>query len=85
MTDLSALCPKDEQVWVTYYNRRNELLFFLAAPTTASSTMAAQTGTFSLYAVTTGARGAQKAKNLGQGGNPTELEAKYSVAEKMHE
>ena len=83
MTDLSALCPKDEQVWVTYYNRRNELLFFLAAPASATSTMAAQTGAFSLYAVTTGARGAQKAKKLGQGGNPTELEEKYHVVEKM--
>ena len=49
------------------------------------STMAAQSGKFTLYGVSTGARGAQKAKKLSQGGNPTELEAKYNVAEKMRE
>ena len=43
----------------------------------------AQSGKLTLYGVSTGARGAQKAKKLGQGGNPTELEAKYNVAEKM--
>ena len=84
MTDLTALCPKDEQVWVTYYNRQNELLFFLASPAAATSSAAAQTGAFSLYAVTAGPGGAQKAKKLGQGDNPTELEAKFRVAEKMH-
>ena len=52
--------------------------------TTATSSVAAQTGAFSLYAVTASPRGAQKAKKLGQGDNPTELEAKFRVAEKMH-
>lgn len=80
--DLSALCPKDEEIWATYY-RKNELLFFLTGPTGMSSTLTAQTGKFTLYNVTAGAKGVQKAKKLGQGGNPAELEAKYSVAEKM--
>ncbi len=84
MTNLTTLCPKDEEVWVTYY-KKNELLFFLTGQAGMPSTLAAQSGKFTLYGVTTGARGAQKAKKLGQGGNPTELEAKYSVAEKMRE
>jgi len=83
MTDLNTLCPKDERVWMTYYNRQNELLFFLASPAASTSSMAAQTGAFSLYAVTAGPRGAQKAKKLGQGSNPTELETKFRVAEKI--
>ena len=82
MTNLTALCPKDEEVWVTYY-KKDELLFFLTGPAGMPSTLAAQSEKFTLYGVSTGARGAQKAKKLGQGGNPTELEAKYSVAEKM--
>ena len=84
MTNLTTLCPKDEEIWVTYY-KKNELLFFLTGPAGMPSTLAAQSGKFTLYSVSTGARGAQKAKMLGQGGNPTELEAKYSVAEKMRE
>ena len=36
-----------------------------------------------LYAVTVGTKGAQKVKKLGTGGNPTELEKKYGVAEAM--
>ena len=78
--NLTALCPKDEEVWVTYY-KKDELLFFLTGPSGMPSTLAAQSGKFTLYGVSTGARGAQKAKKLGQGGNPTELEAKYSVAD----
>ncbi len=84
MTNLTTLCPKGEEVWVSYY-KKDELLFFLTGPAGMSSTQAAQSGKFTLYSVSTGARGAQKAKKLGQGGNPTELEAKYSVAEKMRE
>ena len=84
MTNLTALCPKDEEIWVTYY-KKDELLFFLTGPAGMSSTLTAQSGKFTLYSVSPGARGAQKAKKLGQGGNPTELEAKYSVAEKMRE
>ena len=80
--NLTALCPKDEEIWVTYY-KKNELLFFLTGPAGMPSTLAAQSGKFTLYGVSTGTRGAKKAKKLGQGGNPTELEAKYSVAEKM--
>ena len=48
------------------------------------STLTAQTGKFTLYGVSTGAKGAQKAKKLGQGGNPAELEAKYGVSDKLH-
>ena len=82
--NLTALCPKDEEVWVTYY-KKNELLFFLTGPAGMPSTLAAQSGKFTLYGVSTGARGAQKAKKLDQGGTPTELEAKYSVVQKMSE
>ena len=71
-------------VWVNYY-KKDELLFILTGPVDMLSTLAAQSGKFTLYGVSTGARGAQKSKKLGQGGNPTELEAKYSVAEKMRE
>ena len=82
MTNLTTLCPKDEEIWVTYY-KKDELLFFLTGPAGMSSTLAAQSGKFTLYSVSIGTRGSQKAKKLGQGGNPTELEAKYCVAEKM--
>ena len=82
--NLTALCPKDEEIWVAFY-KKNELLFFLTGPAGMPSTLAAQSGKLTLYGVSTGTRGAQKAKKLGQGGNPTELEAKYSVAEKMRE
>lgn len=82
MTDLTALCPDQEQVWVTYYNR-DELLFFLTGPANVSSTLAAQTGRFTLYSVAAGARGTLKAKKLGSGGNPTELEMKHGVPDKM--
>ena len=82
MIDLTALCPAQEQVWVTYYSR-DELLFFLTGPVNVSSTLAAQTGRFTLYAVTAGARGTLKAKKLGSGGNPTELETKYGILGKL--
>ena len=83
MMTLSALCPKGEEIWATYY-RKNELLFFLTGPAGMPSTLTAQTGKFTLYGVSTGAKGAQKAKKLGQGGNPAELEAKYGVSDKLH-
>ena len=82
MSNLTALCPAQEQVWVTYYNG-DELLFFLTGPMNTSSTLTAQTGRFTLYAVAANARGALKAKKLGSGGNPTELEMKYGISEKM--
>ena len=59
--NLTALCPKDEEIWVTYY-KKNELLFFLTGPAGMPSTLAAQSGKFTLYGVSTGTRGAQKAK-----------------------
>ena len=83
--ELKTLCPKDETTWTLYRNRAGELLFFLTAPARSTSTAASQDGTFSLYAVTAGAKGAHKAKKLGQGGNPAELEAKYGIREKMME
>ena len=78
MNELATLCPKDEQVWVTYRNKERELLFFLTSPGRSTSTLAAQTEAFTLYAVN-----GKKTKKLGQGGNPTELELKYGVREKM--
>lgn len=82
MTDIAALCPKDEMIWVGYYSKTGEPLFFLTSPKKMTSTLAAQTGSFTLYAVTAGAKGALKAKKLGQGVNPTEPELKYGVREK---
>ena len=79
MTDLTNLVPKGEEIWVTYYGK-NELLFFLTGPTGQSSTLTAQKGEFSLYAVT----GGKRIKKLGSGGNPSELETKYKVAEAMN-
>ncbi len=81
--DISDLCPKDEKVWVTYYNRNDEPLFFLTGPANASSTMAAQIGSFTLYSVNTGAKGSMKAKKLGSAGSPLELETKHNVVERM--
>ena len=79
MTDLRKLCPSGEDVWVSYYGK-DELLFFLTGPAGQSSTSTAQKGEFTLYGVVS-ERGGQKAKKLGSGGNPTELEAKYNVLE----
>lgn len=88
MTDIAELCPKDEKTWLTYYNKNEELLFFLTSPEGTSSTIAAQTGAFTLYAVTCsgkGKTGGVKIKKLGQSGNPKELEEKYHVVEAMSE
>ena len=68
--------PKGEEVWVTYYGKE-DLLFFLTGPAGQSSTLTAQKGEFSLYAVT----GGKKIKKLGSGGNPSELETKFKVTE----
>ena len=81
--DISDLCPKDEKVWVTYYNKNEEPLFFLTGPVNASSTMAAQTGAFALYSVNAGAKDHMKAKKLGSSRSPLELETKYNVVERM--
>ena len=83
--ELKTLCPKDETTWTLYKNKAGELLFFLTSPARSTSTMAAQDGTFALYAVLPGAKGTHKAKKLGMGGNPAELEVKYGVKEKMME
>ena len=83
MNELATLCPKDEQVWVTYHNKAGELLFFLTSPSRSTSTLSAQTSAFTLYEIIAGTKGTMKAKKLGQGGNPTELELKYGVREKM--
>ncbi|MBQ6610194.1 MAG: hypothetical protein IJH70_07150 [Oscillospiraceae bacterium] len=88
MTDIAEICPKDEKTWLTYYNKNEELLFFLTSPEGTSSTIAAQTGAFTLYAVTysgKGKTGSAKIKKLGQSGNPKELEEKYHVVEAMSE
>ncbi len=82
MTDLTALCPKDETAWVGYYNKDEELLFFMSGPANMSSSSTAQSEAFALYAVVR-SKGAAKAKKLGTGRNPAELEQKYGVAEAM--
>ena len=85
MNELATLCPKGETIRVSYCNRQYEPLFFLTSPSRSTSTLSAQTSAFTLYEIIAGTKGTMKAKKLGQGGNPTELEAKYSVAEKMRE
>ena len=75
---ISALCPEGEKIRVSYYSREGEPLFFLTSPQRMVSGLAAQTGAFTLYAV-----GKGKAKKLGTGGNPVELEARFGVHEKM--
>ncbi len=81
MTELTTLCPKDEKIRVGYYNKQEEPLFFLTSPAKSTSSLAAETGAFTLYEVIPGTR--PKVKKLGQGGNPTELELKYGVREKL--
>ena len=88
MSDISEICPKDEKIWLTYYNKNEEPLFFLTSPEGTSSTIAAQTGAFTLYAVShsgKGKAGGAKIKKLGQSGNPKDLEEKYHVVEAMSE
>lgn len=79
MTNLRNLCPSGEEVWVTYFSR-DTLLFFLTGPAGMSSTLASQNGAFTLYSVSSG-KGGMKAKKLGTGSNPNELEARYKVAD----
>ena len=81
MTELTTLCPKEEKICVGYYNKNEEPVFFLTSPARSTSNLSAQTGAFTLYEVIAGSK--PKAKKLGQGGNPTELELKYGVREKM--
>ena len=80
MTDLRTLVPKGEEVWVTYY-RKDELLFFLTGPAELSSTLTAKQGSFKMYSVNAGKKGALMAKMLGSGGNPKELEESYKIYE----
>ena len=80
MTDLRTLVPKGEEVWVTYY-RKDELLFFLTGPAGLSSTLTAKRGSFKMYSVNAGKKGALMAKMLGSGGNPKELEESYKIYE----
>ena len=79
MTDLRNLCPAGEEVWVSYYSK-DALLYFLTGPAGMSSTLASRNSAFTLYSVTAG-KGGQKAKKLGSGNNPNELEAKYKIAD----
>lgn len=84
MTDLTGIIPAGEMVWITYFSR-DTLLFVLTGPENMTSSLTAQNGAFTLYAVKASARGEQKLRKLGSGGNPMELEDKYSIAEKMKE
>ena len=79
MTDLAELVPTGEKVWVSYYNH-DVLLFFLTGPLNMTSSMTAHNEAFTLYAVV---NDGIKAKKLGTGGNPKELEEKYNVVETM--
>lgn len=83
MAEMKTLCPEGEKIRVGYYSREGEPLFFLTSPEHLGTTLTAQTGAFTLYAVTAGSKGAIKAKKLGTGGDPMELEARYQVREKM--
>ena len=64
MTELTTLCPKDEIIRVSYYNRQEEPLYFLTSPVRSTSSMSAQAGTFTLYEVISGAKGTLKAINI---------------------
>ena len=67
------------RVWTSYYSEDVELLYVLTGPEDLSSTLAAKTEAFTLYEISTKGRGVMKAKKLGRGSNPTELEAKCGV------
>lgn len=63
--------PKGEQVWVSYYNADNELVFIL---TSKESTR----DCYFLYELVNGAF-----KKLGKDKSPKELERKFNVAKKI--
>lgn len=72
MTDESKLkYPKGEEVWVKYYNKAGDLLFILTGKLNNRDW-------FYLYELAGG-----EFKKLGKAHEPTELEKKYKVAEKM--
>ena len=65
--DLTALCPKEEKVWVTYYDKNAEPLFFLTGPVNTSSTLTAQSGRFTLYSLVSGAKGGTESEETRSG------------------
>jgi len=63
--------PKDERVWMRYYNKNHELLFILTSKNIPG-------GFYFLYELISG-----EFKKLGKARSPKELEEKYSVLEKI--
>ena len=68
---MSLKYPKGEEVYVSYYNKKCELLFILTAKLNSRDW-------YYLYELSDG-----QFKKLGKARTPTELEEKYSVHEKM--
>lgn len=62
--------PKGETVWVSYYNSNKELLFIMTSKPIRDF--------YFLYEVVDG-----EFKKLGKAKNPTELEEKFKVRDKM--
>jgi len=62
--------PKGETVWVSYYNSNKELLFIITSKPIRDF--------YFLYEVVDG-----EFKKLGKAKNPTELEEKFKVRDKM--
>ena len=62
--------PKGETVWVSYYNSNKELLFIMTSKPIRDF--------YFLYEVVEG-----EFKKLGKAKNPTELEEKFKVRDKM--
>lgn len=62
--------PKGEIVWVSYYNSNKELLFIMTSKPIRDF--------YFLYEVVDG-----EFKKLGKAKNPTELEEKFKVRDKM--
>lgn len=62
--------PKGETVWVSYYNSKKELLFIMTSKPIRDF--------YFLYEVVDG-----EFKKLGKAKNPTELEEKFKVRDKM--
>lgn len=63
--------PKGETVWVSYYNSNKELLFIMTSKPIRDF--------YFLYEVVDG-----EFKKLGKAKNPTELEEKFKVRDKIY-
>jgi hypothetical protein len=63
--------PKGELVWVSYYNRKNELLFIMTSKGSRE--------TYFLYELLDDG----KFKRLGKASSPKDLEEKFEVGKRM--